>query len=131
MSVRMLSREEIGLISSYIDQDILRSTLSSVYDWQAENEGMATHQDLIRNRRAFAMWLARINAIAVNLRYGVMLPAPFETVFYNNATKKRNADEYFRALNSMIYQLEETDDVIGGLFKRAVMEQIRRLGENE
>lgn len=136
MSVRLLTREEIGLISSYIDIDIMSQVLKNVYDFDDASDDVPAGKGSqtivnVNNRKRFALWLSRINSIIVNERYGVVLPAPTECLFYTPRYKKQYHENYVRSLASMLYQLDEANDDISRIFKRALRLQLKRLGEDE
>ena len=122
MSVRLLDREEIGIIASFIDYEIVREVLKKVYDYKPASE----LNEIIDNRKRFAKWLFRANAIAVSMRYGVVLPTIDEIVMYSTANKKRNADAYQRALSAFVYQIEDENDIYSTLMKNAVMKELEK-----
>ena len=128
MSVRMLSKEEIGLVSSFIDFDIVKALLNKMYDYEEANEDEHANVSMWNNRRKLAMWLVRANSIAVHNRYGRWLPAPTELMFYAAPYRKGSDREYKNAISNFLYQINEVEkDVVVGLVKSALVEQSKRL----
>lgn len=122
MSVRLLDREEIGIIASFIDYEIVREVLKKVYDYKPASE----YDEILDNRKRFAKWLFRANAIAVSVRYNVVLPTIDEIVMYSTANKKRHADAYKNALTAFVYQIDEQNDIYSTLMKNAVMRELEK-----
>ena len=132
MSVRMLSSEEIGVISSFIDFDIVKSLLNQMYDFDEGEEGEHPTAAFWSNRRRLSLWLIRANSIAVHDRYGRWLPMPEELTLFTAFTRKANDEKYRKAISSFIYQLDDVEkDAVVSLIKSALIEQRKRLGINE